>query len=90
MYDALLLVLAILVLWRPDNARACVMFMIALHLAAWWSEDLSRLGWPSPVTLVAFGFMLYQGYLTGRLIQPSGIPAPLLQAKQLAGGVRAF
>ena len=75
MYDALLLVLAILVLWRPDNARACVMFMIALHLAAWWSEDLSRLGWPSPVTLVAFGFMLYQGYLTGRLIQPSGIVA---------------
>jgi hypothetical protein len=91
MYDAVLLVLAILVLWRPDNARACAMFMIAVNLAAWWSEDLSRLGWPSPVTMVAFGFMLYQGYLTSHPIQPRGTASdagaveasPLLQASAL-------
>jgi hypothetical protein len=64
MYDAVLLVVAILVLWRPDNARVCAMFMVAVNLAACWSEDLSRLGWPSPVTMIAFGFLLYLGFLT--------------------------
>jgi Glycosyltransferase family 87 len=61
MYDAVILVLAMLVLWRQENARACAMFMVALHLAAWWSEDLSKYGWPL-VTMVAFGFMIYQGW----------------------------
>ena len=66
-YDALLLVIAILLTWRAGTTRACALFLVVLHLAAWWSETLTRRGWPPPVTLVAFGFMLFQWYLLRRV-----------------------